>query len=205
MFAAPYVSSDLVVGEPTNDCLPLMYCGQAEDESLSEEARAGFKESIEATHALSIAKEKSTLEWQTRELALARVSAERNFKNKEIRLDMSDFERASGALSLRCDPSPLYCSATSSIGRNTRWPLQTRLSCRCCVGLETLAGSRDLLRSWLVENRLIHHETKILEVAGRYTSVEDLGLLSEEDMQTISASMMPVEATRFATAVARNE
>lgn len=113
MFAAPYVSSDLVVGEPTNDCLPLMYCGQAEDESLSEEARAGFKESIEATHALSIAKEKSTLEWQTRELALAQVSAERNFKKKEIRLDMSDFERASGALSLRCDPSPLYCSATS--------------------------------------------------------------------------------------------
>eukprot|EP01043_Picozoa_sp_COSAG02_P000248 COSAG02_NODE_4_length_69935_cov_46.806590_56_plen_79_part_00 len=74
---------------------------QAEDESLSEEIRAAYKESIEATYALSIAKEKNTLDWQTRELKLAQTSAERHFKKKEIRLDMSDFERASGAHSLR--------------------------------------------------------------------------------------------------------
>ena len=62
-----------------------------------------------------------------------------------------------------------------------------------------------MLRAWLVANRLIHHETAILEVAGRYASVEDLGMLSEEDMQTISASMTPVESARFAAAAIRDD
>jgi hypothetical protein len=65
----------------------------------------------------------------------------------------------------------------------------------------TAAAARDALVIWLMENRLMHHEKTILDVTGQHAAVEDLEMLTEQDVAEISAKMTRVEALRFNSAM----
>lgn len=69
---------------------------------------------------------------------------------------------------------------------------------------EALAPSiaaRQDWRKWLGKNRLLQHEGKIAELCGEYTAVDDLPLLDQEDLDTITSIMTKVEAARFVAAI----
>jgi hypothetical protein len=62
--------------------------------------------------------------------------------------------------------------------------------------------ARTSLREWLEANRLVHHERKIIELAGPGFALSDLVSCTEEEIGSFAATMTSVEARRFEFAVA---
>ena len=67
--------------------------------------------------------------------------------------------------------------------------------------MATFDTEHESFVGWLRDNRLVHHEQSITDVAGTHTSLEDFGFLTEDDLTEISAKMTRVEGLRFAAAV----
>jgi hypothetical protein len=60
---------------------------------------------------------------------------------------------------------------------------------------------RQEFRDWLGVNRLLHHESNIIEVCGLYVTADDFPLMCKEDQDAITSAMTNLEAARFVAAV----
>lgn len=67
----------------------------------------------------------------------------------------------------------------------------------CCTQPD---AARQSLADWLEKNRLTRHEIRIAEIAGPDRGIDDLPLLSEEDVAALISTMTNVEARRFEAA-----
>jgi hypothetical protein len=65
----------------------------------------------------------------------------------------------------------------------------------------TAVEARVQLHAWLGEQRLLRHLVNVVRVAGPDASIADLALLSEENLEELTAAMTHVEAGRLKGAV----
>ena len=65
---------------------------------------------------------------------------------------------------------------------------------------QSFSSSGNLV-GWLDSQRLLHHQDVVTKVTGKNAIVDDLSLLSEENVEEISCAMTHVEKMRFQAAL----
>ena len=147
------------------------------DESLSEEVRESAKQSLEELVSTQLLESKVLTQAITAERMVEAEQRERSVALSKL------------ASEQRYNSQYL---ATMKKGQE---------SFKASLAGPTAAAARDALVAWLMENRLMHHEKTVLDVAGQHAAIEDFVLLTEEDLAEIGSKMTRVEGLRFAAAV----
>lgn len=148
-----------------------------DDESLSEEVRGSAKQTLEELVSRQLLESKTLTQVESAERMIEAEERERKVSLAKLAREQT-FE-----------------SQRLSTMRNAQQNFEKSLAGPAAV------AARQALVTWLMENRLLHHEKVILDVVGQHAAIGDLKLLSEEDLTEISAQMTRVEAQRFASAV----